>query len=103
MNRCDYRIIARKADLYYLCSRTPIRRFERHPGRRDPDSTSRPCDSLANYRDERSAGETVRPTRNDYLHLIRNLGVTDVKSFNQQYGHPGLQVVAVIVQTSRSA
>jgi len=32
---------------------------------------------------------------NDHSHLLRNIGMTDIKSFDQQYGHPGLQVVAV--------
>jgi hypothetical protein len=40
---------------------------------------------------------------NDHSHLIRDLGATDVQSFDQQYGHPGLQVVAVQNASSRSA
>lgn len=40
---------------------------------------------------------------NDHSHLIRNIGVTDVEPFDQQYGHPGLQVVAVQNASSRSA
>jgi hypothetical protein len=103
MNHCDYCIIASKADLYHLCPCTPIRRFERRPGRRDPDLTSRPCGSLANCRGRDVSMRNGLINPKGHSHLIRNLGATDVEPFDQQYSHPGLQVVTVQNASSRSA